>query len=226
MQISRVSMLMLSAMLFLAMLGAGSLNAAPVVIDFEQFDGMPFENPTLVPESARLYDQLLATQGVLFTSGSPYVTVVNMGAGHAVSGQNAIAGSTPDGMLTYDRAYPVAISFFEPGNASVKVTTNFVSVRGDLWGSDRTVSLNAYDVNGNLIDAVTTNDVDGPTLEIFANGIHSVQLLGTDNQSGVAWDDLTFNRTSDQVCPVPAPASAMLVLCGLGAMRAFRRLRK
>ena len=109
-----------------------------------------------------------------------------------------------------------------------KAAVNFVSVRADLWASLQPITLNAYDLNGDLIGSVTTVDVGRRRRSRSPlAGIHSVELLGTANVAGVAWDDLTFDtHSSPPVCPIPAPAGAMLVMCGLGAMRAFRRLRK
>jgi len=213
--------------LSLAILSGQPLNAAPTVINFEQFTGMPFENPAPVPVESRLYDQLLDTAGVLFTSGSSFVSVLNMGPDHATSGVNTIAGTTPEGVLTYDRSNPVVISFFEPGDASSPSTVNFVSVRADLWASLQPITLNAYGLSGNLIGSATGVDVDGATLQVSVAGIHSVELLGgTGDVAGVAWDDLTFDaEVPPPVCVIPAPASALLVMCGLGAMRAFRRRR-
>jgi len=213
-------------MSFLTMLVAGPLNAAPTVVDFDEFTGMEWEDPAPVPASAQLSDQLLFTLGVRFSSGSPYVTVVAMGDGHAFSAPNAIAGSTPDGMLTYDRAYPVVISFWMPGDPSVMAVTDRVSIRTDFYGDivpglERSITLNAYDVFGNLIGSDTTVNMGGDLLEVSVAGIHSVQFLGTDNNGGVAIDDLTFCPLEAAV--VPAPAGAMLVACGLGAVRALRR---
>jgi len=209
-----------SAMLSLMMLVAQPVAATPTVVDFDQFTGMEWENPAPVPVSAQLHDQLLSTLGVRFTSGGPFVTVVDMGDDHAVSAPNAIAGSTPDGMLTYDRLHPVVISFWMPGDPSVMAVTDSVSVRGDLWGGGRAITLNAFDVSGNLIGASTTSDTGGAILQISAAGIHSVQFLGTDNDGGVAIDDLTFDPLEPAV---PAPAAVMLVVCGLGVVRALGR---
>ncbi len=227
MRISSVATSVLLMMLSLAILGGQPLTAAPTVINFEQFTGMPFENPAPVPAESRLYDQLLDSAGVLFTSGSSFVSVLNMGPDHATSGVNTIAGTTPAGELTYDRSNPVVISFFEPGNASAEAVVNFVSIRADLWASLQPITLNAYGLNGNLIGSMTTTDMDGATLQISAPGIHSVELLGTGNVAGVAWDDLTFDtgEVTPPVCAIPAPASAMLVMCGLATIRAIRRRR-
>jgi hypothetical protein len=67
-----------------------------------------------IPQSARLYDQLLSS-GVVFTSGSSYVSVIRLGQGHATSGVNGIDGSTPDGRRE-DPSSPIVISFFKPGD--------------------------------------------------------------------------------------------------------------
>jgi hypothetical protein len=211
-----------AATLFLAMLCAQPAGAVPVVVDFDQFTGMDFAPDEPIAESARLADQLMPSLGVRFSSGSPYVAVVNMGPGHAVSGLNAIAGSTPEGLLTYDRSYPIEISFCQPGNPSVPAVTNFVSIQGDLWGNGQPITLNAFDVNGKIIGSATATDTGGTLLEVSAAGINRVQFLGTTNDGGVACDNLTFNPT----VYVPTPASAILASLGAGLVAAIRRWRK
>jgi hypothetical protein len=100
-------------------------------------------------------------------------------------------------VLTYDRHFPIVMSFFDPSNPSMPAVTNFVSVRGDLLGSGQSITLNAFDVDGNSIASFTTTDNGGTTLSVSAPGIHAVQFLGTqDVVGGVALDDLTFNRVT------------------------------
>jgi hypothetical protein len=189
----RVS-LIVAALIPFWMLVPADARTELIVIDFEGLDAMTFFSGNPIPDSARLSDAFLPTHGVRFSSGSPYVAVVDLGVGHATSGTNGIGGSTPAGVLTYDRQYPIVISFFDPGNPSVPAVTDFVSVRGDNGGSGLPITLNAFDVEGNLIASFTTVDAGGATLTVAAVGIHSVQFVGTrDEEGGVALDDLTFN---------------------------------
>jgi hypothetical protein len=186
------------------MLVAGQARAELMVINFEGFGAMPYSNiKSPIPPSARLSDAFLLTHGVRFSSGSPYVAVVDLGVGHATSGTNGIGGSTPTGELTYDRQFPIVVSFFDPSDPSQRAVTDFVSVRGDLQGEGQSITLNAFDVDGNLITSFTTTNVGGEVLSVSAPGIHSVQFLGTHlgthDEGGVALDDLTFNSVTPAV---------------------------
>jgi hypothetical protein len=193
-------------------LAAGSMAVAapraadePIVIDFEAFYGMSYFSGQPIPEAARLSDELAATYGVLFSSGAEYVAVVDLGVGHATSGTNGIGGSTPDGMLTYDREWPVVFTFVDPENPVMPAVTDFVSARGDLWAnSGMDVFLNAYDVNGALVDSDEAFDSGGETLTVTGPGIHRVEFLGTHDWCGVGLDDLTFNP----VTPPPTPVAS------------------
>lgn len=171
-----------------------------VVIDFEEFLGMFSWSGEPIPEAARLSDQLAETYGVVFSSGAPYVAVVYLPPGAATSGINAIGGSTPDGILTYDRQWPVVFTFVDPEAPTLPATTDFVSVRGDLWGdSGMDVILNAYDIYGNLVDSDQQFDSGGETLTVTGPGIHRVEFLGSSDTNGVAVDDLTFNPVAQPV---------------------------
>lgn len=186
-------------------LGAGAIQADPIVLDFEGLTSMPSQSTYSIPLRAQLSDAFLEMYGVRFSSGSPYVAVVDLGPGHAISGVNGIGGSTPTGLLTYDRLHPVVASFFDPHNPSVPAITNFVSVRGDLIGTGQSITLKAFDVNGRLIAAVTVEDTGGALLAVTAPGIHSVHFLGTQDFGGVALDNFTFNP----VTPFPPTSYAL-----------------
>ena len=192
----------------MAVFGVGQVRAELLVIDFEGLSAMTFFSGNPIPPDARLSDAFLLTHGVSFSSGSPYVAVVDLGIGHATSGTNGIGGSTPAGVLTYDRQFPIVVSFFDPSDPSTPAVTDFVSVRGDLLGSGQLVTLNAFDIAGHLIASFTTTDDGGETLSVSAPGIHSVQFLGTNDNAGVALDDLTFNRVT------PAAGAANLLVNG------------
>jgi hypothetical protein len=164
-----------------------------VVLDFEGFRAMTFISRSTIPPSARLSDAFLLTDGVRFSSGSPFVAVTENGVGHAAGGKNGIGGSTPDGKLTYDRAYPLVARFFDPKNPSVPAVTDYVSVRGDLWGSGLTIVLNAYDLDGKRIESVPAVDDGQSSMTIAKPGIHSIEFLGTQDDAGVSLDNFTFN---------------------------------
>jgi hypothetical protein len=197
----------------------------PVDVNFEQLPlgmtGMNYTSGNPIPGPSQLYNQL-SSLDILFTSGNPYVALVELGPGHATSGKNGIGGSTPEGgLLTYSQS--ITVSFFDNGNISAPLTTDFVSIRGDNYTtSGYPVYLNAYDLNGNFIVSDTKVDIGnvGVALEltVLAPGIHSVQFFGTDGGWGsVAFDDLIFNT------PVPEPAT--IALLGFGALSLLRRKR-
>jgi hypothetical protein len=203
------------------LLSAAMALAQPLTIDFEGLDGMTYFSGNPIPLQSRLSDQFLSTLGVRFSSGSPYVAVVNLGLGHATSGINGIGGATPADILTYDRNFPIVAMFFSPLAPNTPAVTDFVAVRIDqAGGSGFSVTLNAFDVTGSLVGFVTSPDIGGARLEISAPAIHSVQFLGTrDNFGGVALDDFAFNP----VTPVPEPSSFVLCAVGLAALWLARR---
>jgi poly(3-hydroxybutyrate) depolymerase len=204
-------------------------------IDFETIPGM--DNAIIpVPVTSQLSDQFLSS-GVKFTSGSPYVAVVALGEGHAVSGLNAIGGTTPDGLLSYDAFFPIVATFFDPQNPAIPGTTDFVSLRLDLDPtSGASVTLNAFDLKGQLVDSFTALDGDGVTLQVAGPGIHSVQFVGTSDEVGAAIDDFTFNpvvpfavtpriitQPADQVAATGASATFSISASGTPLLYQWRR---
>ena len=178
-------------------------STSTVTLDFDSLPSMYVSPGVPVPVTAQLSTQYVNTYGVSFTSGSQYVAVVFHGVGHATSGTNAIAGSTPDGMQTFDKQDPIVATFYDPSHPTAPGITDFVSLRGDMAGSGELITLNAYDVNHQLIATDTAADLGGTTLSVSAPGIHSVEFLGTHNYDGVGLDDFTFHS----VTPVGGPAA-------------------
>ena len=203
-----------------ALLCPGWVAAAPILFNFDHLTGMSFWAGTPIPSQAQLSTAYLSTYGVSFSSGSPFVAVVDLGVGHATSGQNGIGGSRPTGELTYDRMLPIVAEFFDPDHPAQFAVTDYVSVRGDSWGGGQLITLNAFDKDGILMDSFTTVDSGGATLTVSKPGIHAVQFLGTQDSGGVALDDFAFNAVSP-VSPVPEPSTLLLLgsgLAGLGGM--------
>ncbi|MCU0961709.1 MAG: PKD domain-containing protein, partial [Pirellulaceae bacterium] len=159
------------------------------------FEGLPaaasFSQSSPVRPEARLSDQFLESHGVTFSSASgiPYVAVVPLGAGHAHSGVNGIGGMLTDTQLDY--ATPIHVQFSLPdeaGTGYLPAVTDFVSIKVDTAGVRGTVFLEAYDVNGNLLERTSAIDLGGPTLSLSTAGIHTAKIRGT---STTAFDDLS-----------------------------------
>jgi len=121
--------------LWCALIPCGRSLAA--TIDFESMSATAYYSGSAVPAAAQLSDQLVSATGAKFTSSGGYVAVVELGTDHATSGINGIGGSTQEGTVSYAPSNPIEISFFDPANPSRPATTDFVSVRGDLWASGR-----------------------------------------------------------------------------------------
>lgn len=203
----------LAGLLFTVCLGVRPVQAQ-TTLDFEGLIGMSNSPGSVIPVASRLSDAFLTTSGVTFSSGSPFVAVVNLGAGHATSGTNGIGGSTTAGTLTYFGSPLIVASFFDPTDTSFQAVTDFVSVRGDLHPAGGAITLSAFGVGGNLLGTSSANDSGGTTLSVLAPGIRSVQITGT---GSVAFDDFTFNQVI-RVTPqqtIPEPSTCTLVATGL-----------
>lgn len=196
-------------------------EARAILIDFEGMSSMTFYGGSPVPVSARLSTQLLETFGVKFASTDPYVAVVAMGYGHATSGVNGIGGSR-NNILSYNINDPITISFFNPLNPSQMATTNNVSVRSDLSGEGRPLSLVAYDPFGVQLAVVTVADRAGPRLSITTSGIQKVTFFPTSCCGGAGLDDLSFAPLDPVPSAVPGPLSILGVATAFGCGRQLR----
>jgi hypothetical protein len=195
-----------SALVFvLIFIGGRSADAAQVSINFDNLFANPFSaagNAVLTP--ARLSDQL-ASQGVLFTSSSPFVAVVNLGTGTS-SPPNAIGGTIDPGLISY--SVPITVQFVSPLDPNVPAVTDFVSIRGDTNVSAMgTNTMIALDINGNPIAYDIQIEPPAVTLSVSAPGIHSVIIIGS---GSTAFDDLKFNT----VTAVPEPGGLAIAAAG------------
>ncbi len=86
---------MRAALFFLLVIAASEVEAEAATI--LNFDGLPsstaFKNGSAVPAADQLSNQYVGTNGILFSSASPYVGVVNVGS-MAPTPPNSIAGVT------------------------------------------------------------------------------------------------------------------------------------
>jgi hypothetical protein len=171
----------------------GDLSLVPTLVNFDAIPGItPMANAAgqVVPTAARLSTQLQLSQGISFSSGVAYIAVVLLGVGHATSGPNGIGGVNASNQLSYGTA--VTATFTVPGDPSTPGVTDFVSVRGDTAPGSGTATLQAFDINGNLLGSDTKPDISGGlTLSLSIKGIHSIVVSET--QANIAFDDFRFN---------------------------------
>jgi hypothetical protein len=185
------------ALLF-SVFAAPTVIAQPVLLEFEDYPAMSNLPGGAIPVASRLSDFYLATHGVRFSSGSAFVAVVNHGS-NTPSGKNILGGSTLDGRLTYQNAFPVAAAFFDP-TGTVKYVVSAVSVRGDLQPIPGTKTLEAYDVNGTLLGSDTQLDSNPAPLAVSAAGIHRIRMFS--QSATIGFDDLRFDvPRSPTACP-------------------------
>src|SRR5688572_25652809 len=174
----------LCSILLCAIFIAAPANAlvGEVLISFESIPGLTqfafYPDGSAVPTGARLSTQLQMSDGVSFSSTAGYVALVRLGTGHATSGINGIGGVNASNVLKYNQ--PVVITFSMPGSPSSPAVTDFVSIRGDRLQSTGSATMQAFDVNGTLIESATAADVSGGlTLSLSVPNIHSIRLTQT-----------------------------------------------
>jgi hypothetical protein len=177
--------------LLLAGLAAFAHTAAaqPILLTFEDFPGMSNSPSAVIPASSRLSDFYLATHGVRFSSGAPFVAVVIHGS-NTPSGVQLLGGSTPEGRLSYLQQFPIDASFFDAAGAT-RFVVSTVSVRGDLTPIPGTKTLEAYDLAGVLLDSDTQLDSSPLPLAVAAAGIHRVRMYSS--SATIGFDDLRFD---------------------------------
>ena len=211
------------ALVVVTVLGWGMPSAKADTLNFDSLAAMVGPVGTPVPASARLSNQLL-NSGVRFSSGSDFVAVVGLGSGHATSGLNGIGGVNSAGQLSY--FIPIRVTFFLPSDPSIQAVTDFVSIRGDMFPLMGTLTLQAFDLNGNLLGSVTEPDSIGTTLSLSVAGIHSIRL--SQSSGTVAFDDLSFNplAAAGPTTPVSEPTTMLLLGTGLAGIAGMIKQRR
>lgn len=230
-----------------ALLLVSSAQAASL-IDFESVPGVTPMNGytvgTVVPVSARLSNQLMASHGVLFSTinGPDYVALINLGENHATSGSVGIGAVRPNGgpggEPTLNYGYAISMKFFTPGTLT-PITYNHITILGDrISVPDGFISILGLDVNGNVVYPETSfidnGAVGGTVIDLITTPeaqIHELQIVAS-NQRGVpyapqglgipfgtvAFDDL-YARAN------PEPSTMILLSGGLGAIVYLRYRR-
>ena len=209
-------------------ISGGSFRASSS-IDFNSLPGMTDAPGSLVPAFARLSNQFLASQGILFASdsGSPYVAVVSLGGGN-----NAIGSVDAGGLLAYDAGFHV--DFFLPSDPSVPAGTDQFFARFNARGMiGRIAELEGFGLDGNYI----TSDFSGTVKQGNEGTVgfgpfpsppeepalfHSIRFA-SGPPFEVAWDDFRF---SQPVTPVPEPSTLAVIGLAMAAVygrACFRR---
>lgn len=148
-----------------------------------------FSEGAAVVASAQITNQF-ANLGIVLTTagGAPYAALVDLGAGHAVSGTNGIGAVSSAGNLDY--ALDLDIFLVVPG-ANTPAATDYISIQGDEIPSGGQVYFTAYDTSGNLVASGQATDTAGGTYSLSAAGIHEFRLHSQNDD--IAYDNLSFD---------------------------------
>ena len=150
-----------------------------------------------LPVNTLLTTEFQATDSIVFEQNA---RVYSLGANHATSGTLGL----------FNGGGTISAIFMLPGD--IPGVTDSVSIKGDLIPISGNVTLQAFDIDNNLIDSDVKPDSPAPaTLSVSAPGIHRIAFFSQSNT--VAFDDLAFNTpvAADVDTMVPEPASLMLL---------------
>jgi hypothetical protein len=111
-------------------------SASTIVLNFDDLSAMGFGAGTPIPVSAQLSTLYRNTFGVSFTSGSPYVAVVNLGFGHATSGTPG-RKTAADGGNTSIRALSCTVCSAAPPGTRTSSTPSARTSRPPTWRAMR-----------------------------------------------------------------------------------------
>lgn len=205
----------LSALAGLYLCTATAAQAATVTVSFDDLPAAYYWPGTLVTGEARLTNQLVRSHGVAFSSSAGFAGVVNLGAGHAVSGAGGLSGTGQAGGVSFSD--PITLTFLDPLTQAAGVTDR-VSIHTDRWGDGQTVRMQAYDIFGRLLAEDAQADKGNAVLTLSASHIHKVVLWGSNSS---AFDELSYSSVT--AAAVPEPSSLALGTTGLLVAGLMRR---
>lgn len=193
-----------------------------------------------------------ATQQVDLSGATSGTTIVAPGASFAqtFAGQSVVAGNrisgSPTGPLTLAPAGTITVGFFspgvsaasnsllsQPGNAgplSILFDTLADNVTFTMGSSDAgsTVDARAFDISGNLTGSTTITMGSGYNIYNLAGlgTFKGLTFLNNNDNSGVRFQNFSFNSVAGGGGAVPEPATWAMMLTGFGAMGVYLRRRR
>lgn len=204
----------LSALVVAALLYAGpqSVSVAGVI----NFDDQPYGGLTYIASDS------YRSSGGVFSRDIPIYSVAAVEANWWVTIFQAGGGTLPNVMAlspAIDSRRTIDMTFVVPGT-NTSATTNFVSaLLGDSEVGSTIGLFEAFDINGNLIGALspTTPSSSVSLLQFNTPGIARIRFSDVDD--GFEIDNISFNTPA----PIPEPSISLLLLSGLGILGARRR---